>query len=235
MLARALIGGIAGYIISQAVNPDNLVPLTLFWFFLGLSTASFYQQSLKLNRKFWLVFNAPTAILAVTMTLLAYRNLTAERYLLAAEKKADFSLAVATFKKSQAIFPYYSWYYVRLSDRLGSLVASGDTYAFRLAENAARASVRIAPLESDNYVALGTVYRLRATASRTEYDLNIALSNYRKALDLSPINYFATRDMALTLAALKNVKQAQSWLTRFQRLAPASEVQALEEEMTPQL
>ncbi len=231
-LAAGLIAAIAGYLSAEMINPDNIVPATLLWVILGLSASlTRLENNKNHNSRAWIVMALPFGFVAIFLVALAFKNLSAEVYLAEAEQQQSYSSAVMSYHRAQSVFPYYSIYYVRLNDRLGEMVRQGNSQSFELSETAVKKAIQIAPLEADNYVALGTLYLSWAPkAGKSSYH-NAAISNYKKALEINPLNLFATYDLAFAFAKSKKDKQAEVWLKRYREIAPAEFSNALEEKV----
>lgn len=231
-LAAGLIAAIVGYLSAEMINPDNIVPATLLWVILGLSASlTRLENNKKNNSRAWIVMALPFGFVAIFLAALAFKNLSAELYLAEAEQQQSYSSAVMSYNRAQSVFPYYSFYYVRLNDRLGEMVRQGNSQSFELSETAVKKAIQIAPLEADNYVALGTLYlSWSSKAGKSSYH-DAAISNYKKALEINPLNLFATYDLAFAFAKSKNNKHAAVWLKRYKEIAPAEFSNALEKKV----
>lgn len=230
-LAAALLASGGGYLAAEMVNPDDLVPMTIFWFILGLTASLTYNSGKRLNPNTAAAATAPALLLAVFLTILAGRNFLAETLLLKAEQSQDLNSIVTTFQRTQAAFPYYDWYYIRLSDRLTGLVGQGDRGAFLLSKKAAVTAQKLAPLDADNFVALGTIYRQWAVATADKSYARLAIEQYHQALNINPYNLFALYDLALTYADLGDNDEAEKWANRLREKAPEAAYLELKKEL----
>lgn len=217
--AAGLAAAGAGYLLAEMFNPDDLVPLTLFWFLLGLSAAlSFTDERRAKNGKTWLFFAVPAAVGILFFATLAYRNLTAEIYLLGAERQRSFTPVTREYQKVAAAFPYYDWYYTRLSGRLLPLIEQGDQKAFDVAVRAAKKALILNDRESSNHLILGDIYMRRGVAAKKTKFYFLAIDEYKTAVRQNRFNLEAVRGLALTYNQLGDSQAAAYWANRFVEL-----------------
>lgn len=201
--AAALLCGaaaaIVGYGAAEMVNPDNIVPLGIVWLFLGMIAGRRWGYG---ERPVAATVALPIALVAASAAVFgAAASIyapVAEVHLLRAEQAQSVGPMLAEYQAAEAANPYYDWYSVRIADKLTPLVGNDRATETALALAAADRAIAKSPLEGDNYVVKGTIYRILLQQGGDPSFSGQAIEMYKKALQLNPRNLSAIRDMAET-------------------------------------
>ena len=113
--------------------------------------------------------------------------------------------------------------------RRGEAVEDPAAWAWRTAFRIAAAdrAIEKAPLESDNYVIKGSVYRNLAKAGGAKSNIFIAAALYRQALGLNRLNLHALRDLIDCHLMLGDERRARYYINRYLSLVDDPKIEAI--------
>lgn len=219
---------IVGYGAAEMVNPDNLVPLGLFWLCLGVIAGRRWSYR---ERPVAVSVALPVALIAGSAAVLgaaaAIYAPIAEVHLLRAEQAQSIEPMLAEYLAAESANPYYDWYSIRIADKLTPFVSKSRPTETALALAAVDRAIAKSPLETDNYVIKGTIYRILLKEGGDPNFSDQALKMYKKALQLNPRNLAAIRDIAETYFLIGDRPEAKRWLDRYLVIDKDPEIEAL--------
>lgn len=231
-LLLAILLANVGYLLAEMVNPDDVVPLALFWLLIGVGgSLKNSLKTLNFGEFGGNVAGLTLVTVALLLAILTFYPFAAEMNLLRAEKSPRLNDALFYYEQAQKFNPYYDWYWIRITDRTIGLVEEENSYLGSLAINSAQEAIRRSPLEGDNYTILGNIYqRLGQKKSRKEY-LQKAINLYKQALKKNRYQLAAIYNLAQSYNLLGQKRQALTWTEAYLALEENPEVRALKEEL----
>lgn len=237
-----LVAAVGGYLTAELVNPDDIVPLTFLWLCLAMGGSLATGVSRFPVKRGELLFGTylVVTILALLLVILSFYPFLAEVHLLRAEETPSSSLEVMLreFSLAQRYNPYYDRYPFRVSGRLIDLIERRPSQNPNLnlgivtqAINSGEAAIRKSPLEADNYVILGKVYRTlgRVTGKKEYYYQGIDL--YRQALKKNKYHIWAIYGLAKSYYYLGDKKNALKWINFYLNLTESEELSNLKRQL----
>ncbi len=205
-----------GYTAATMVNPDNIVSLGIFWLLLGVAGGrrwDYTEHSVATPIAVPLI--VVVSLAAVVGTAASVYPFIAEIHLRRADNEQVVERMIAEYQLAEQANPYYDHYAIRITDRLTPLIDPGQPGVNDLALKAADRAISKSPLEADNYVVKGTIFRSLAKRGNDQRHLEDALKLYRKALRLNPRNLFAMRNLAESYFLMGDRTKAGLWLDRY--------------------
>ncbi|HEB12540.1 MAG TPA: tetratricopeptide repeat protein [Actinobacteria bacterium] len=219
-----------GYTGATIVNPDNIVALSIFWLLLGVAGGRRWDYGeLSVSAPAAVPFIVPIALAAILGAVASIYPFSAEVRLQRADNEQLVEPMLAEYELAEGANPYYDHYSIRITDRLTPLIGSDRAGINARALEAADRAIAKSPLEADNYVIKGTIFRNLAKSGGDRHLLEDAAKLYKKALRLNPRNLFAMRNLAESYFLMGDRRKAARWLDRYLAIQDDPEIKELKE------
>lgn len=225
-----------GFVFFMQTTPDSPALLTYFWLTAGLLVASFahadaemtqkpvnvrdkflvgaFRQPLSLKSQVSWVLMFMSLALSSAALFFSYQQLTADSYFRLAMRATTAPEALALTEKATASAPYYEYYYGMLAGKAIDMSEDVSKQFLPFVKEAATKGLKITPLETNLYAALGFYYLLL----EPNPNYKLAKRYFKLALKKDPYNLNAVYGLSKSFFLSGEKDAGKNWLLTLEKL-----------------